>query len=323
MDPIQFDGKVALVTGAGAGLGRDYAKTLAARAQVVVNDLGTAPDGRGASANPAQQVVDEIRAAGGEAVADCGNVGDEQAARAMVRCAVDRYGGLDILIASAGVLRDRTLLKMPLEDFDTVLKIHLLGTVYTTKAAFPVMAERGYGRIVFATSVSGLYGNFGQTNYAAAKLGIVGFMNALKLEGMKHGILVNTVAPLAASRLGVGIFNEEQMKILKPERVTAMVAYLASERCVTTGDVLSVGRRSLRKGGDATVGRGTLRGGGRSDAGSHCGALRRDYRYVALVRIQAVQRRSAENPRGHMKLLVLNKKTEVRSQRPTTLGVVV
>jgi NAD(P)-dependent dehydrogenase (short-subunit alcohol dehydrogenase family) len=241
-DQIRFDGRVALVTGAGNGVGRSYAIMLAARgAKVVVNDLGTAPDGRGSSAAPAQQVVDEIRARGGEAVTDFGDVADPHSARAMVQCAIDHFGGLDILINNAGILRDRTFLKMPLEDFEHVVRVHLLGAVYVTKAAFPLMAARAYGRIIFATSISGLYGKFGQTNYGAAKMGIVGFMLALKEEAAKHNILVNTIAPLAVSRLGLGIFTEEQMKVMRPELVAAMVAYLASEQCTTTGNVISAG----------------------------------------------------------------------------------
>jgi NAD(P)-dependent dehydrogenase (short-subunit alcohol dehydrogenase family) len=239
---IRFDGKVALVTGAGHGIGRGYAMLLASRgAKVVVNDLGTAPDGRGASEAPAQKVVDEIRAADGEAVADFGDVSDRDSASAMVRRAVDAFGGLDVLVASAGILRDRTFLKMPLDDFEHVVRVHLFGTVYVAKAALPLMAERKYGRMVFATSVSGLYGNFGQTNYAAAKMGIVGFMNALKLEALKHNVLVNTIAPLAESRLGAGVFTDEQMRILRPELVTATVGFLASDQCRTTGGIISAG----------------------------------------------------------------------------------
>jgi NAD(P)-dependent dehydrogenase (short-subunit alcohol dehydrogenase family) len=241
-NPIRFDGRVALVTGAGNGVGRSYALMLAARgAKVVVNDLGTAPDGRGASSSPAQQMVDEIRAAGGAAVADFGDVADPQSARAMVQCALDNFGSLDILINNAGILRDRTFLKMSLEDFEYVVRVHLLGAVYVTKAAFPLMVERKYGRIIFATSISGLYGNFGQTNYGAAKMGVVGLMLALKEEAAKHNIVVNTIAPLAVSRLGAGIFTDAQMQVMRPELVAAMVAYLASEQCTTAGNVISAG----------------------------------------------------------------------------------
>src|SRR5579872_4496766 len=203
-DDIRFDGRVAVITGAGNGMRRAYAHYLAARgAKVVVNDRGVNPDGSGGSDQPAQQVVDEIRAAGGEAVADFGDVTDPEQMRYMVQLALHHYGSVDILIAQAGVLRDKTFLKMPLEDFEHVVRVHLLGTVNAVKAALPAMVERRYGRIVFATSVSGLYGNFGQTNYSAAKLGIVGFMHSLKLEAAKHNILVNTIAPLGVSRLGV------------------------------------------------------------------------------------------------------------------------
>jgi NAD(P)-dependent dehydrogenase (short-subunit alcohol dehydrogenase family) len=239
-EDIRFEKRVAAITGAGSGLGRAYAHYLAARgARVVVNDRGVAPDGRGGSDGPARKVADEILAAGGEAVADFGDVTDPVAMRGMAALALDRYGSLDILIAQAGVLRDKTFLKMPLEDFEHVVRVHLMGTVNAVKAAYPAMVERGYGRIVFATSVSGLFGNFGQTNYAAAKLGIVGFMNALKLEGAKHNILVNTIAPLGVTRLGAATFNETIAPRLKPELVAAMVAYLASDQCRSSGDVIS------------------------------------------------------------------------------------
>jgi NAD(P)-dependent dehydrogenase (short-subunit alcohol dehydrogenase family) len=239
---IRFDDKVAVITGAGRGLGRDYAMFLASRgAKVVVNDLGGAEDGKGYSEGPAQKVVDEIEAAGGTAVADFNSVAEPESARATVKTAMDRFGRVDILINNAGILRDKTFLKMSLADYEFVVKVHLLGTVYVTKAAFPVMRQNGYGRIVLATSTSGLYGTYGQTNYGAAKSGIVGFMQALKLEGEKYDIKVNTIAPLATSRLGMGIFPEEIMEMIKPGFVTAAVAFLCSAQCSASGDIICAG----------------------------------------------------------------------------------
>jgi len=231
-----------VITGAGRGLGRDYALFLASRgAKVVVNDLGGAEDGKGHHEGPAKKVVDEIEAAGGTAVADFNSVADPESASDIVRTALDRFGTVDILINNAGILRDKTFFNMPLADFEFVLRVHLLGTVYVTKAAFAVMRQSGYGRIVLATSTSGLYGTYGQTNYSAAKLGIVGFMNALKLEGKKYNISVNTIAPLAASRLGIGIFPDGIMTMIKPGFVTAAVAFLCSEQCSASGDIICAG----------------------------------------------------------------------------------
>ena len=243
MEDIRFDGKVGVITGAGRGLGRDYALFLAARgAAVVVNDLGGSPDGSGSSQTPAQEVVNEIRASGGKAVADYHSVADPEEAVKIIECAREHFGGVDILINNAGILRDRTFLKMDLTDFEMVVRVHLLGAVYTTKAAFPLMGERNYGRIILITSSAGLWGNFGQINYTTAKMGLVGFMNTLKLEAFKHNILINTVAPLAASRLGRGIFPEEVMETrMKPELVTPLVAYLCSDCCTTTGDIFTAG----------------------------------------------------------------------------------
>ncbi|MBL7174492.1 MAG: SDR family oxidoreductase [Desulfobacteraceae bacterium] len=239
---IRLDGKVAVVTGAGRGLGKAYALDLASRgARVVVNDLGGAEDGSGESKTPAQEVVEEIKAVGGEAIADFNSVTEPEGARAIIQTALDSFGTVDILINNAGVLRDKTFLKMPLEDFEFVIRVHLMGTVYVTKAAFPIMREKGYGRIVLATSTAALYGNFGQTNYTAAKMGIVGFMNSLKEEGRRYNILVNTIAPLAASRLGVGIFPEDIMKFMRPQLVSSLVVYLCSDRCTSTGDIISAG----------------------------------------------------------------------------------
>ncbi len=239
---IRFDGRVAVVTGAGNGLGKSYALFLASRgAKVVVNDLGGTPDGRGQSTSPASQVVEEIRSQGGEAVANYDSVSDPQGAQNIIRAALDKFGTVDILINNAGVLRDKTFLKMTLEDFEFVLKVHLFGTIYVTKAAFPVMVEKKYGRIVLATSAAGLFGNFGQTNYSAAKMGIIGFMNSLKLEGQNYNIRVNTIAPLAASRLAAGIFPEKIMPRISPELVVPAVAYLCSEQCPGSGEIISAG----------------------------------------------------------------------------------
>jgi NAD(P)-dependent dehydrogenase (short-subunit alcohol dehydrogenase family) len=239
---IRLDGKVAVVTGAGRGLGKTYAMDLASRgARVVVNDLGGAEDGKGDSKEPALEVVEEIKTAGGKAVADFHSVAEPEGARAIIETALDSFGTVDILINNAGVLRDKTFLKMPLEDFEFVIRVHLMGTVYVTKAAFPIMRQKGYGRIVLSTSTAALYGNFGQTNYTAAKMGIVGLMNSLKEEGRRYNILVNTIAPLAASRLGVGIFPEDIMKFMRPQLVSSLVVYLCSDGCTSTGDIISAG----------------------------------------------------------------------------------
>jgi NAD(P)-dependent dehydrogenase (short-subunit alcohol dehydrogenase family) len=228
---IRFDGKVAIVTGAGGGLGKAHALELARRgAKVLVNDLGGAVDGSGGSSQAAQDVVAEIKALGGEAVANGGSVSDREGAQSIVRDAVAAFGTVDILINNAGILRDKSFAKMPLDDFELVLKVHLLGSVYCTQAAWPVMADKGYGRIVMTTSSSGLYGNFGQSNYGAAKMALVGLMNTLKLEGERKGIRVNTVAPVAATRMTADLgMPEAVFNALKPELVTPAVLYLASE----------------------------------------------------------------------------------------------
>jgi NAD(P)-dependent dehydrogenase (short-subunit alcohol dehydrogenase family) len=238
---IRFDGRVAIVTGAGGGLGRCYALELARRgARVVVNDLGGALDGSCGSPNMAQAVVDEITAAGGEAVANHDSVTDRDGAQRMVNAAVTRFGSVDIVVNNAGILRDKTFAKMELDDFETVVDVHLMGSVNVTKAAFPLMKERGYGRIVLTSSSSGLYGNFGQTNYGAAKLGLVGFMNTLKLEGAKYGIRVNSVAPTAATRMTQGLWPTEVNNALAPEYVVPAVVYLCSENS-PTGHIIEAG----------------------------------------------------------------------------------
>ncbi len=227
---ISFEGKVAIVTGAGGGLGRCHALELAKRgARVVVNDLGGAMDGSGGNSAASEAVVEEIRAAGGEAIANGGSVSDEQGVQSMVQAAMDQWGRIDILINNAGILRDRSFAKMDLADFRAVLEVHLMGAVMATKAVWPIMREQGYGRIIMTTSPSGLFGNFGQTNYGAAKLGMVGFMNTLKIEGAKNNIHTNAIAPVAMTRMTEGLIPEEAGKQMGPELITPGVVYLCSE----------------------------------------------------------------------------------------------
>jgi len=225
-----FDGKVAIITGAGGGLGRSHALELAGRgAKVVVNDLGGSMDGTGGSSDASNAVVEEIRAAGGEAIANGGSVSDRTGAASMVEDAMKAWGRVDVLINNAGILRDKSFAKMELDDFQLVLDVHLMGSVNVTKAVWPIMREQNYGRIVMTTSPSGLYGNFGQANYGAAKLGLVGFMNTLKIEGAKNNIHTNTIAPVAATRMTVDLIPEEAQANLGPELVTPAVVYLCTE----------------------------------------------------------------------------------------------
>jgi NAD(P)-dependent dehydrogenase (short-subunit alcohol dehydrogenase family) len=227
---IRFDGKVAIVTGAGGGLGREHALALAARgARVVVNDLGVARDGEGSSASPAQSVVAEILAAGGEAIANGASVTDPVAVQAMVDEAVARWGAVDILVNNAGVLRDKSFAKMTLEDFRFVVDVHLMGAVNCTKAVWDGMRARNYGRIVMTTSSSGLYGNFGQANYGAAKMALVGFMQTLSIEGAKNNIRVNCLAPTAHTRMTEDLGAALPLEALGPELVSPGLLYLVSE----------------------------------------------------------------------------------------------
>jgi NAD(P)-dependent dehydrogenase (short-subunit alcohol dehydrogenase family) len=242
MAEIRFDGRVAIVTGAGGGLGRAHALLLASRgAKVVVNDLGGAFDGTGAGTTMAEKVVEEIRSAGGEAVPNYDGVDTWQGGQAIVKTAVDAFGKVDILINNAGILRDKSFMKMEEEDIDKVFAVHLKGAFNVTKAAFPVMRENNYGRIVMTTSSSGLYGNFGQTNYAAAKMGLVGFMNTLKIEGARYNILVNTIAPIAGTRMTAGVMPPELVEKLKPDYISPIVAYMCSEECTDSGIVFVAG----------------------------------------------------------------------------------
>jgi NAD(P)-dependent dehydrogenase (short-subunit alcohol dehydrogenase family) len=242
MSEIRFDGKVAIVTGAGGGLGRCHALDLARRgAKVVVNDLGGAMDGSGGGSEAAQKVVAEIKAAGGEAIADGASVTDDAGVAAMVKQAMDAWGRVDILIANAGILRDKSFSKMEIADFEAVMAVHLMGTVKPVKAVWEIMKAQNYGRIVVTTSSTGLYGNFGQSNYGAAKLSLVGFMNTMKLEGMKNNIRINAISPVAATRMTANIGIPEQiLEALKPDYVTPGVTYLVSDDA-PTGVVLAAG----------------------------------------------------------------------------------
>ncbi|MDM0002930.1 SDR family oxidoreductase [Variovorax sp. J22P240] len=230
MSNLDFKGRVAIVTGAGNGLGRQHALALAARgAKVLVNDLGGARDGSGGSVSAAQAVVDEIKAAGGEAIANGASVTDFEAVQAMVRQAVDAWGRVDILVNNAGILRDKSFAKMDVADFRLVMDVHLMGAVHCTKAVWPIMNEQKYGRIVMTTSSSGLYGNFGQSNYGAAKLALVGLMQTLSIEGAKNDIRVNCLAPTAATRMTEDLMSEEVLNALKPEAVVPAMLVLAAQ----------------------------------------------------------------------------------------------
>jgi len=231
---IRFDGRVAIVTGAGGGLGRLHALALAARgAAVVVNDLGGTLDGSGGTPTAANAVVEEIRAAGGKAIASAASVTDFAAVEAMVQAAVGEWGRVDILVNNAGILRDKSFAKMELDDFRLVLDVHLMGAVHCTKAVWEVMREQKYGRIVMTTSSSGLFGNFGQANYGAAKMAVVGLMQTLSLEGAKYDIRVNCLAPTAATRMTAGLMPESVLKQLEPGSVTPGLLALVAESAPT------------------------------------------------------------------------------------------
>ena len=227
---ISFEGQVAIVTGAGGGLGRSHALELARRgAKVVVNDLGGAMDGTGGSSEAAEKVVSEIKESGGEAISNGGSVSDRNGAKSMVDDAMEVWGRVDILINNAGILRDKSFSKIDLDDFQVVVDVHLMGAVYCTHAVWPIMREQNYGRILMTTSPTGLYGNFGQTNYGAAKLAQVGFMNSLKIEGAKNNIHTNTIAPIAATRMTESLIPEAVHSKLAPESVTPAALFLVSE----------------------------------------------------------------------------------------------
>ena len=238
---LDYNGKVVIVTGAGGGLGRCHALEFARRgAKVVVNDLGGAVDGSGGSSEAADKVVEEIRAAGGEAMSNGSSVTDDSGVANMVQQTMDAYGRIDVLVNNAGVLRDKSFAKMEIADFDFVVDVHLFGTMKPTKAVWPIMKEQGYGRIMVTSSSSGLYGNFGQSNYGAAKLGVVGFINTLKLEGQKDNIHINALAPVAWTRMTSNLMPPEMEEALAPDQVTPAVVFMCSEQA-PTGKIICAG----------------------------------------------------------------------------------
>ena len=256
MSDIRFDGRVAIVTGAGGGLGRCHALELARRgAKVVVNDLGASMDGSGGSSEAAEAVVKEIEAMGGEAMANGSSVADEAGVKKMIDDTMEKWGRIDILIANAGILRDKSFSKMTIQDIDLVLAVHLRGTFLPVHAAWNIMKEQNYGRIVVTTSSTGLYGNFGQANYGGGKLGVVGMMNTLKIEGAKNDIKVNAVCPVAATRMTEGLMPPEALEQLKPEYVTPGVMNLVKDDA-PTGMILSAGAGAFSMARTAALYRG-------------------------------------------------------------------
>jgi NAD(P)-dependent dehydrogenase (short-subunit alcohol dehydrogenase family) len=240
--------RVVVVTGAGGGLGREYALTLAKEgASVVVNDLGGARDGTGAGSAMADQVVAEIKGGGGRAVANYDSVAEAAGAENIVKTALDEFGAIHGVVSNAGILRDGTFHKMPFENWDAVLKVHLYGGYNVIRAAWPHFREQSFGRVVVATSTSGLFGNFGQANYSAAKLGLVGLINTLAQEGAKYNIKANAVAPIAATRMTQDILPPEVFEKLTPEYVAPVVAYLCSEEVPDTASVFIVGGGKVQR----------------------------------------------------------------------------
>jgi len=264
MADVGFDGQVVIITGAGGGLGREHALLLAERGcRVVVNDLGGAVDGTGGDAGPAQRVVDEIVAAGGEAVADTNSVATAEGGAAIVQTAVDAYGRVDIVVNNAGILRDKSFHNLTPDLTDAVIDVHLRGAFHVTQPAYQLMREQNYGRIICTSSSAGLFGNFGQANYGAAKMGLVGLTHVLAIEGAKFNIKANAIAPSAGTRMTEEIFGEELSKQLAPEYVSPLVAYLAHEDCPVSGEVFTVGAGRMARV-FVGVGQGYFKKGGMS-----------------------------------------------------------
>jgi NAD(P)-dependent dehydrogenase (short-subunit alcohol dehydrogenase family) len=238
---LGFDGRVAIITGAGGGLGKQHALSLASRgALVVVNDLGGAVDGSGSSAGPAQSVVDEIKAAGGDAVADTNSVATPEGGEAIVQTAIDAFGRVDIVVNNAGILRDKAFHNMTPDLLEPVLDVHLEGAFNVTRPAWVRMREQQYGRVISTSSAAGVFGNFGQSNYGAAKMGLVGLTQVLAVEGARHNIRANAIAPLALTRMTEDIMGNLGEK-LGPALIAPLVTYLAHESCEATGRIFSVG----------------------------------------------------------------------------------
>ena len=241
MSDLRYDGRVAVITGAGGGLGKTYALQLASRgASVVVNDLGGSADGTGGGSSMADETVAEINAAGGKAVANYDSVATPEGGEGIIQSALDNFGQVDIVINNAGILRDKTFVKLEPGDLEAVLAVHLKGAFFVTQPAFRAMKERNYGRILVASSGAGVFGNFGQSNYGAAKMGLVGLMHVLAVEGAKYGIKCNAIAPIARTRLTEGLLGP-LADALEPEFITPLVSYLVSEECELTHEIFDVG----------------------------------------------------------------------------------
>ena len=242
MSLVSFENRTVIVTGAGNGLGKAYALDLGSRgAKVVVNDLGGAVDGSGSGSTPADEVVNEIIANGGEAVANYDSVATKEGGESIVQTAIDNFGTVDAVVNNAGILRDKSFAKMEEEDLNAIIDVHLKGTFFVCQPAFIQMKEQGYGRFVNVSSPSGLFGNFGQLNYGAAKMGIVGLTNVLAIEGAKYNIKANVIAPNAATRMTEELFGEDMSKLLTVDNITPLVVYLASEQCEVTHEIFSAG----------------------------------------------------------------------------------
>jgi NAD(P)-dependent dehydrogenase (short-subunit alcohol dehydrogenase family) len=241
MSDIRYDGRVAVITGAGGGLGKTYALEMARRgAKVVVNDLGGKADGTGAGHNMADQVVEEIKKAGGEAVANYDSVSTPEGGEGIIQSALSAFGKVDVVVNNAGILRDKTFVKLTPEELGIVIDVHLKGAFYVSQPAFRAMKDKGYGRFIFTSSAAGVLGNFGQTNYGAAKMGLVGLMNVLAVEGAKYNIKCNAIAPTARTRMTEELLGP-LAPLLDPETVTPLVVYLGSEACELTHEIFSVG----------------------------------------------------------------------------------